>query len=556
VAVDQRDGDGAVPGTMLGRYVLRYEIARGGMGTVYLAQLPGPSGFEKWAAIKWIHPHLSKDARFISMFLDEARLTAQVQHVNVCQVVDLAHEAGRCWLVMEYLHGESFAAVIGRAVRREGNLPVPIAVRIVIDAARGLHAAHVAVGNDGQPLHIVHRDVSPHNVQVLYDGTSKLLDFGVAKARGRVSGSEPGELKGKIPYMAPEQLRRTELDRRADVWALGVVLWEALTGKFLFRAASEAITMQRILEAEVMPPSVFRSIGTIDPELDRIVLGALERDLGKRTPSAGDLADALEKFLHGLGAPTGASHVAEWMGASFADERSARERLLREPVSGEIVTARLAVEEEIIDDEARSIAEPIEPPPPSRPLGLPREPEPDDAPPATAEARPDLRVPPREEPAPERPRASALPAFVLGMLLVASAAYVIRSTRSHEPQPFVPAVSSTHAATQETDAAVATSSSQHETRGTHAPEEGASRRPIHVPEGEAQIVAQPAAEVFLGDRSLGITPLTHVSLPAGRHVLELRWSTVRRAYPVRIRDGETTLVSARLEEEAPRPSGP
>lgn len=130
------------------------------MGTVFLAQLPGPSGFEKWAAIKWIHPHLSKDARFISMFLDEARLAAQVQHVNVCQVVDLVADSGRCWLVMEYLHGESFAAVIGRAVRREGNLPVPIAVRIVIDAARGLHAAHVAVGKDGAPLGVVHRDAT------------------------------------------------------------------------------------------------------------------------------------------------------------------------------------------------------------------------------------------------------------------------------------------------------------------------------------------------------------------------------------------------------------
>jgi eukaryotic-like serine/threonine-protein kinase len=543
VAKGENELEGALPGTTLGRYVLRYEIARGGMGTVFLAQLPGPSGFEKWAAIKWIHPHLSKDARFISMFLDEARLAAQVQHVNVCQVIDLVAESGRCWLVMEYLHGESFAAVIGRAVRREGNLPVPIAVRIVIDAARGLHAAHVAVAKDGSPLGIVHRDVSPHNIQVLYDGTSKLLDFGVAKARGRVSGSEPGELKGKIPYMSPEQLRRTELDRRADVWALGVVLWEALTGKFLFRAASEAITMRRILEAEIEPPSVFRSIGTIDPTLDRIVRGALERDLGKRTSSAGELADALEAYLHGLGAPTGASHVAAWMDASFTDERKSREQLLREPASGEIITTRLAAEDEE-EDTSRSLVS-LEPPPPiAAVLGQPREP----PPPESADLRPDLRIEPLAEVPPEPQRTRALPAFVLGMLLVASAAYVIRTTRTHEPQPFVPSPPIPTAPApmpEETPARTAPRA-----RVAHeAPEaEASGRRPLHVPEGTVHVVARPTAEIYLGDRLLGITPM-HVPLPVGAHVLELRWATVRRDYPVRVRDGETTVVSARMEEE-------
>lgn len=310
----------------LGRYVLRQELASGGMATVYLAHLSGPHGFEKAVALKRIHPHLAKDRRFVEMFLDEARVAGLIHHPNVCTLVDFGEEGGVPYLVLEYLNGESMASVIA-AARESGDAPRWLFARIVHDAARGLHAAHQLTGPDGRPLHVVHRDVSPQNIFVLYDGLTKVVDFGVARARGRLSVTQSNEVKGKLAFMSPEQYDNVAIDQRTDIWALGVVLWESTVGRRLFRTGSDAATIAAVLNKPVPRPS------DLDPDyppaLESIVMRCLEREVSRRFESADQLADALEEYLYSLGKPVGASQVKRWMHEHFQAEIAHRAALLR-----------------------------------------------------------------------------------------------------------------------------------------------------------------------------------------------------------------------------------
>ena len=314
-------------GTRLGRYRLRYKVAQGGMAAVYLAQLEGLHGFERWVATKIVHPHLSADRRFTTMLFDEARVSAQIHHPNVCAVIDYGEEEGSVYLVMEYLHGESFASVIRRSMRDGELMPFWLAVRVCVDAARGLHAAHELRDSRGGDLGVVHRDVSPQNILVLYDGMSKVVDFGIARARGRLTATEQGETKGKFAYMSPEQLQTSAVDRRTDIWALGVVLWEATVGKRLFRAESQGRTVMRVVAAPIPKPSSVRN--DYPERLESIVMRALDRDPEKRWQTASDMADALEAYLYSGGEPAGAGRVATWMRDNFPDKLGTRNAMLR-----------------------------------------------------------------------------------------------------------------------------------------------------------------------------------------------------------------------------------
>jgi serine/threonine-protein kinase len=281
---------------VIGRYVLFREVAHGGMATVHLGRLRSVGGFARTVAIKRLLPPFARDPEFVSMFLDEARLAARIQHPNVVSVLDVVASDGELFLVMEYVHGEGLSKLLKRA--RAGGIPVPqgIAVHILIDVLYGLHAAHEARNERGDRLDIVHRDVSPQNVLVGVDGVARVLDFGIAKAAQCAhSPTGVGQLKGKLGYMAPEQVASGVVDRRADVYAAGVTLWEALTGHRMFAARELPKLIAEILTREHVPPS--RIAPGSSPELDAVVLCALERDPKHRYATAGNMAADLERIV-------------------------------------------------------------------------------------------------------------------------------------------------------------------------------------------------------------------------------------------------------------------
>ncbi len=290
----------------VGRYCIHAEIAHGGMATVHLGRLMGPVGFSRTVAIKRLHAGFAKDPEFVAMFMDEARLAARVQHPNVVSIIDVVAEQGELMLVMEYVQGESLSRLL-RASRDQNERVAPkIAVKIMIDLLSGLHAAHEARNERGQSLGLVHRDVSPQNIMVGMDGVARLIDFGVAKAAGRFQHTRGGVVKGKLAYMAPEQIKNDQIDRRADVYAAASVLWQTLVGRSLF-TGDEANLIYAALTAPAPPPSTVNP--ELSAELDAIVLTGLQKNPAKRYATALEMADALEGAL----APASAREVARWM---------------------------------------------------------------------------------------------------------------------------------------------------------------------------------------------------------------------------------------------------
>lgn len=309
----------------IGPYEVIAEIARGGMGVVYLCRRAGEAGFERLFAVKEMHPHLATDHDFVTMLLDEARLAARIHHHNVASVVELGKSERGYYLVMPYVEGCSLDQLLARnPTYRPPSLLVPI----LIGALNGLHAAHALEGDDGRPVGLVHRDVSPHNVLIGIDGDARITDFGVAKAKARITSTQPGMIKGKLCYCAPELLGAGgRVDHRADQFAAGAVLWSALTGRALFRGDTDAETVQRVLHLEVPPPSAIGLAPTA--VFDQVILRSLARDPDKRFPSAGAMAEALRAAALAagmLGAPT---RIARWVRDTFADDLAERHRLIR-----------------------------------------------------------------------------------------------------------------------------------------------------------------------------------------------------------------------------------
>ena len=319
---------------IVGRYALYGEIAAGGMATVHFGRLVGAVGFSRTVAVKRLHPQYAKDPDFVSMFLDEARLAARIRHPNVVSTLDVVPLDDEVFLVMEYVHGEALSKLI-RATRRQGEMVPPrVAVAIMAGALHGLHAAHEAKSEQGVPLNIVHRDISPQNVLVGTDGASRVLDFGVAKAAARVTSTRDGQMKGKVAYMAPEQLRGKGVDRRTDVFAAGIVLWETLTGRRLFDGDDPGEIMAKLLQAEIPTPSSVEA--SVPAHLDPIVMQALARDPEARFPTARDMAIALEH----AGPIAMAREVGEWAERIGEETIGKRARQIAEIESGSLAHIR------------------------------------------------------------------------------------------------------------------------------------------------------------------------------------------------------------------------
>jgi serine/threonine protein kinase len=321
----------SLAGRRLGRYEVLARLASGGMAGVYVARALGVAGFERLFAVKVLHPHLAHEQEFITMFLDEARLAARIRHPNVVPTIDISdtQDAGY-YLVMDYIEGDHLGALLHHASKLGTRLPLPIALRIIVDALDGLHAAHDLVDEQGRRVNLVHRDVSPHNIMVGTDGIARITDFGVAKAEVRLSTTREGQFKGKLAYMAPEHASTGEADQRSDLFSLAIILWECLTGRRLFRAENQAATLNKICIEPIPPPS------SVDPALapfDSVLALGLARDPADRYQSAEQFAEAIEAHVAHSGGLANQRAVAKLV-REYAAEKIARDRdLIRSAIA-------------------------------------------------------------------------------------------------------------------------------------------------------------------------------------------------------------------------------
>jgi serine/threonine protein kinase len=302
-----------------GQYVLVRKLAEGGMAEIFLAKRLGADGFERNVVIKRMLANLSGLPDFVEMFRDEARLAARLVHPNVVQIHELGFTDGCYYICMEYLPGEDFSTTVRTASFRGEYVPIPLVLRVLADAARGLHYAHEFTDESGRPLNIVHRDVSPSNLYVTYEGQVKVLDFGIAKAESRLAHTRTGVVKGKYVYMAPEQARGGEVDRRADIFSLGVSLYEALTHVRPFARDNDLAVLNALMASEYQPPRALRP--DLSPELEAVVLRAMAFNREHRHATAAEFADDLERILQEEPHPPTGAQLATYLRGSFGEQR-------------------------------------------------------------------------------------------------------------------------------------------------------------------------------------------------------------------------------------------
>ncbi|MDP7039540.1 MAG: serine/threonine-protein kinase, partial [Myxococcota bacterium] len=300
-----------------GNYSILRKIATGGMAGVYLAKHSGVGGFERLVCIKRILPHLGEQEDFVKMFMDEARIAANLLHPNIAQIYEIDRVDGDYFIAMEYVHGQDVRKIYNQEVSRGQAMGMEPAARIIAGAASGLDYAHQQSNLDGQPLSIVHRDISPQNILVTYNGHVKLVDFGVAKAAGKMAETRSGVLKGKYSYMSPEQAMGDKVDARTDIFALGITLYEVTTGTRLFKKETDLETLHSVIECDVTHPSEI--MHDYDRHLEAIILKALAKDRDDRYDTAGQMADELENFLGRRKYPLGSGRLGEYMQDLFAD---------------------------------------------------------------------------------------------------------------------------------------------------------------------------------------------------------------------------------------------
>jgi eukaryotic-like serine/threonine-protein kinase len=319
------------PGQTLGRYEFLVPIAEGGMASVWAARLKGSRGFSKTVAIKTMLPSVSDDPQFEQMFLDEAQIASRIRHPNVVEILDLGEQEEVLYLVMEWVDGEPLSS-LRRAAAKSGGIPRAIALRVVADACAGLHAAHELKDDSGNPVGLVHRDISPQNLLITFGGAVKIVDFGVAKAAGRSTGQTvAGQVKGKPPYMSPEQALGEVVDRRTDVFALGIILYQLTTGKHPFRGESDLVTLQNIVsDKPIVAPRAYDR--QYPRELELVVMKALDRRRDKRFQTCADFEAAIEEVFTKSVARCRVEEVAKFMQDMLGQRGEARRKALADSV--------------------------------------------------------------------------------------------------------------------------------------------------------------------------------------------------------------------------------
>ncbi len=317
----------ATPTTAFGKYQLFASLGRGGMADVFLSVARGQMGFNKLAVIKRLRQALAEEPAFRNMFLDEARLAARLSHPNIVHTYEVGEQGGVYFIAMEYLEGQSLNKVLKEAHRRKEPLDPQFCARVVADALAGLHYAHELRDYDGRPLGVIHRDVSPHNVFVTYDGHTKLVDFGIAKAALSSTETEVGVLKGKVAYMSPEQAMGSRIDARSDLFPMGIVLWELVTGQRLMTGDNAANTLHRLMNEPI--PLLSRVVPGTDSGLERIVARALEKEPARRFQSAAEMREALESWLSNQRRPMRQEDVGQVMMHLFSNVREEVQRQIQ-----------------------------------------------------------------------------------------------------------------------------------------------------------------------------------------------------------------------------------
>jgi serine/threonine-protein kinase len=532
-------------GDTVGRYRLLKMLARGGMGEVFLARQEGLKGFSKTVVVKRILDHLSEDKSFSEMFVNEARLAALITHPNVVQVFDLGEEDGVLYLAMEYVHGHTLRQLEQELVKRGRLMPPPLAARICQQALLGLSHAHGVRGDDGAPLNLVHRDVSPDNILIGYDGSVKVTDFGIAKAVTSQGLTQAGLVKGKIAYMPPEQVKAEGLDARTDIYAMGTVLYELLAGRRPFSGQSDTGLMLAIIQEA--PPPLHELVPDIDPALERIVFDALEKNPAYRFQSAAEMASALDGYAQTVRGPMVQSAIHQLLVELFGEEA---------PPSGVVERApQLAtpVGDETVRMTATSAGLMLAEAPPVR-----------DTVPAHQ-----LVTQTADMPSPQVRRERSSVAWPIAMMVVALATGggVFAWLKLHPPEPAavismapsppvarpapkaeapVPAPAPLEPApSREPQAAPAPApAAAAPTAAPVAPAAEAAKT------GRVQVDVAPWGELFLGNKSLGITPMPPVTLPAGAQVLVVKNPDlkVERKVKVKVVGGGTTRVFVNLLE--------
>ena len=314
---------------VLGKFKLIAELGRGGMSEVYLAVIAGPAGFNKLVVVKLIKGELAEDPDFISMFLEEARLSARLSHPNVVQTNEVGEFGGRYYIAMEYLEGQAYSRILHRLGRDRG-LPLGMSLRTLSDVLQGLHYAHELPDFDGSALGVVHRDVTPHNVFITYDGQVKVVDFGIAKAMNSSHETRTGMLKGKVGYMAPEQARGERVDRRADIFSVGVMLWEAAVGKRLWKGLNEVQILHQLLSGDIPSPRSMRP--DISSQLEAIIMKAVASDREKRHATAMELQGELEDLMDSGNERSTLRDIGRLLSQTFEDERRKLKGIIEQQV--------------------------------------------------------------------------------------------------------------------------------------------------------------------------------------------------------------------------------